>query len=60
MLDGLDRGFTDSPLQGEFRTAVADTAERLAVRSAYVRKWGTDGGFLGEGRIGRALVEANW
>lgn len=41
----------ESARQVAFRDAATQAAERLRDRFAYVRKWGTDGGFLGDGAI---------
>ena len=50
MLDRLG-GAADSPVQVQFREAATEAAERLRDRFAYVRKWGTDDGFLGDGGV---------
>ena len=50
MLQRLD-GAGDSAAQVGFRTAAEEAAGRLRDRFAYVRKWGTDDGFLGDGAM---------
>lgn len=50
MLERLD-GAGDSPAQVQFRAAATEAAGRLRDRFSYVRKWGTDDGFLGDGGI---------
>ena len=50
MLERLD-GRPDTPEQIAFRDAATAAATQLRDRFAYVRKWGTDGGFLGDGAL---------
>ncbi len=50
MLSRLD-GAPDSLAQVRFRASATEAAGRLRDRFSYVRKWGTDDGFLGEGAM---------
>lgn len=51
MLRWIDGDRTESPAQAEFRRRVSWAIEAVRPRMAYVRKWGTDDGFLGDGRL---------
>ena len=44
-------GPRDTERQARFRDLATRQTIRQRERSPYVRKWGTDGGFLGRGRI---------
>lgn len=57
MLGRLE-GEGDSDGQTHFRSAATAAAEGLRDRFAYVRKWGTDAGFLGDGAIAAFTVPA--
>lgn len=56
MLDGLEHGFVDTPPQILFRDRATHAGHNLRLELNYVRKWGTDEGFLGDGRIGRHCI----
>jgi len=57
MLALLEDRTAETRDQAEFRQGVERAAARLARRSKFVRKWGADDGFMGDGRIARAFVE---
>ena len=59
MLDDLDHDRPETPDQAAFRQAVIDACVALGPRHAYVRKWGVEEGFLGDGRLGRGTF-ASW
>jgi putative glycosyltransferase (TIGR04372 family) len=50
----------ESVKQSAFREQVTATANELAKTLRYVRKWGPDDGFLGDGRIASFFVEKYW
>lgn len=53
------RGSRDeSEAQRRFRDLATDAGESLRASLSYVRKWGSDQGFLGDGRICRFFAEA--
>lgn len=54
---GLAEGWRESDGQVEFRRQAAMAGEMLRSKSAYVRKWGTDDGFLGDGRLARFYAD---
>jgi putative glycosyltransferase (TIGR04372 family) len=54
MLDWVKGRWTESEAQREYHTAITTAAPALRLSNAYVRKWGPDEGFLGDGRIARA------
>lgn len=58
MLDDLDHDRPESPEQAAFREAVMRACDELAPRHAYVRKWGLDEGFLGDGRLARFTFDS--
>jgi len=58
MLDDLDHDRPESPAQAAFREDVMRACEDLAPRHAYVRKWGLDEGFLGDGRLARFTFDS--
>ncbi|MGE0391973.1 MAG: TIGR04372 family glycosyltransferase [Vicinamibacterales bacterium] len=55
MLDLLDRGVTPSEGQVRFKALAVEAS--ATVRLQYVRKWGADDGFMGDGWIARASIE---
>ena len=57
MLQVLAGGAPPSARQIEYGQLVTDAAEALKSESHYIRKWGTDAGFLGRGRIARTFAE---
>jgi putative glycosyltransferase (TIGR04372 family) len=59
MLDDLDHDRADTKGQTEFREAVTATCVTLSPRHAYVRKWGTEDGVIGDGRLARCTI-ASW
>ena len=59
MLDDLDHDRAETKEQAEFREAVAAACVMLSPRHAYVRKWGTEDGFIGDGRLARGTF-ASW
>lgn len=56
MLDWLDGGWTESPAQRSYHDAIVSAAAQLRGHSHYIRKWGLDQGFLGDGRIAQIAV----
>jgi putative glycosyltransferase (TIGR04372 family) len=54
MHDWVKGGWVESDDQRDYHTAITTTAPPLRQTNAYVRKWGPDQGFLGEGRIAKA------
>ncbi len=50
----------ESPVQAAYRDLVTATANELATTMRYVRKWGPDDGFLGDGRIAAFFAERYW
>lgn len=57
MLEWLDGTHAESPGQARFREAATRASVELRDRLGYVRKHGSDRGFLGDGRIGRRYLE---
>ncbi|MEQ1729812.1 MAG: TIGR04372 family glycosyltransferase [Vicinamibacterales bacterium] len=57
MLEWLDGAHAESPAQVQFRDAATRASVELRDRLGYVRKHGSDRGFLGDGRIGRRYIE---
>jgi putative glycosyltransferase (TIGR04372 family) len=57
MLQLLAGHAVESERQLEYRQLATSVAEALKSESHYIRKWGTDAGFLGSGRIVRTFVE---
>ena len=58
MVEWLNGHRDESAAQQEFRTLATDKATALRYSTGYIRKWGVDNGFLGDGRLGRAYAEA--
>ena len=58
MLDDLDHDRPELPAQTAFREDVMRACEELGPRHAYVRKWGLDEGFLGDGRLARFTFDS--
>lgn len=58
MLDDLGHDRPESPEQAAFREDIMRACEDLATRHAYVRKWGLDEGFLGDGRLARSTFDS--
>ena len=50
----------ESAKQAAYREQVTATANELAKTMRYVRKWGPDDGFLGDGRIASFFAERYW
>ncbi|MBI4887438.1 MAG: TIGR04372 family glycosyltransferase [Acidobacteria bacterium] len=57
MLAHLESPAPETPGQERVRQLVTDAVLDLAPRVGYVRKWGDDDGFLGDGRIAPSYVE---
>ena len=57
MLEWLNGAHDESAAQSQFREAATRASVELRDRLGYVRKHGSDRGFLGDGRIGRRFVE---
>lgn len=54
----LVRGMAvESDAQREYKRLVTEAEQALRPRVAYIKKWGADDGFLGDGRIARFFVE---
>jgi putative glycosyltransferase (TIGR04372 family) len=56
MLTWIAGGWTESDGQRGYHDAIMASAAELHKRSNYVRKWGLDKGFLGDGRIARVAL----
>jgi putative glycosyltransferase (TIGR04372 family) len=56
MLTWIAGGWTESDGQRGYHEAIMASAAELHKRSNYVRKWGLDKGFLGDGRIARVAL----
>ena len=56
MLEWIDGSWTASDGQSRFHDAIVVAAGQLWRRSQFVRKWGLDDGFLGDGRIARIAM----
>jgi hypothetical protein len=57
MLDGIARGWSDSPAQARFRTAAADAGVALGARLRHIVEWDAASGFVGDGRLARVQAE---
>ena len=57
MVGLLDSPTAPSPAQVRYDELLTNTDRRLRPIMDYVRKWGADDGFMGDGRIGRFFVE---
>jgi putative glycosyltransferase (TIGR04372 family) len=57
MLDSLENRPPESPQQRRFKEMVYQTTLRLKDKVRYIRKWGTDDDFMGDGRIAQFFVE---
>ncbi|MEW5984293.1 MAG: TIGR04372 family glycosyltransferase [Acidobacteriota bacterium] len=57
MLQGLSNRWSECEAQAVFRDRATEAAEAYRRELSYVRKWGADDGFLGDGRIARFLAE---
>lgn len=60
MRHGVRHGFAETARQKAFRERVVTAAEELRHQLRYVRKWGLDDGFLGEGRIAAGFIDRQW
>ncbi|MGE0391987.1 MAG: TIGR04372 family glycosyltransferase [Vicinamibacterales bacterium] len=60
MVEFVERGLPETPLQSTYKARVVSTAEELRDRYSYVRKWGPEDGFMGDGRLGGAFLERYW
>jgi putative glycosyltransferase (TIGR04372 family) len=56
MLGWIDRR-DESPGQRAYHAHIVAAAAALQSRVSYIRKWGLDGGFLGDGRIANVALE---
>lgn len=56
MLEWIEGTWTESESQRGFHEAIVAAAGELWERSQFIRKWGLDEGFLGDGRIARVAV----
>jgi putative glycosyltransferase (TIGR04372 family) len=50
----------ETALQADYKARVVAIAEELRPRNSYVRKWGPEQGFMGDGRIVHAFAERYW
>jgi hypothetical protein len=57
MMELVEHGLTPTQHQQEFKALVEASAVGLRSRLPYVRKWGADGDFTGDGYICRQFVE---
>lgn len=58
MLDDLDHPRDDTPAQAAFRVRVIAACTALGPFHAYVRKWGPEDGFLGDGRLAQSCIDS--
>jgi putative glycosyltransferase (TIGR04372 family) len=56
MLELLERGTPETPAQTRYKELLTRSVESMQ-HIAYVRKWGADDGFMGNGRIARSQAE---
>jgi putative glycosyltransferase (TIGR04372 family) len=56
MLDYIEGRWTESPQQRAYHEAIVAASQTLRDQAIYVRKWGGDGDFLGDGRIAKAAL----
>ncbi|MBI2183014.1 MAG: TIGR04372 family glycosyltransferase [Deltaproteobacteria bacterium] len=59
MVKNLTGTSEPSSAQREYKKLICQAADELRDRSGYVRKWGPEGGFWGDGWIGRCFAERN-
>lgn len=57
MCEWLGGSRTETPKQAQFRDMATRVGDALKARLGYVRKWGPDQGFLGDGRIASFYAE---
>jgi putative glycosyltransferase (TIGR04372 family) len=57
MLEIVEGRAVETAQQHRYRALAAAAGDELRPVLNYVRKWGSDQGFLGEGRVGRAYAE---
>ena len=57
MLESLNQPGPESANQSRYRAMASTAALQHAPAIAYLRKWGIDGDFLGDGRIARSYVD---
>jgi putative glycosyltransferase (TIGR04372 family) len=57
MHDGVRRGWQETEAQAQFRTRATKAGIELARRLEQIARWGTDGGFLGDGRLAAVQAE---
>jgi putative glycosyltransferase (TIGR04372 family) len=57
MFDLVEGRTKETETQRRYRELATEAGERYRPVLNYVRKWGSDGGFLGNGRVGREYVE---
>ncbi len=58
MLEWIDGHWVESQAQRSYHEAIVSAAAQLRHWSRYVRKWGLDDGFLGDGRVARVALAA--
>lgn len=58
MIDTVQGVSDESDLQNEYRQMVCKASATLRDKCFYVRKWGADNGFIGEGRIAQFFIDA--
>ena len=57
MVDGLERGWSETAAQASYRELAIQSATAMAPRVRHVAKWGPVDGFIGDGRIARVQAE---
>ncbi len=60
MLENLARPPVESEAQRRYHEGVYRAIQELKGRVSYIRKWGTDDEFLGDGRIARFYADRHW
>jgi len=58
MIEGVRRGWTEDRAQADYRSRVIEAGRLLHPSLPLVRRWGTDDGFLGDGRLARVQASA--
>lgn len=58
MVDGVRHEWAEQQAQADYRERVGEAARSLQARVPLVRRWGVDGGFLGDGRLARVQAQA--
>jgi hypothetical protein len=57
MVEGLERGWSDTAAQADYRRLAVEAGSAMTPRVRHVAKWGPVDGFIGDGRIARVQAE---